>query len=153
VQLTEAQRAAFYRDGNLEVAGAVTSEPLDRVLAAINADLGRGLDPERIDEFYARSFCPELRNSAPILDLFRSTPARELADALLAPGRVRLWPGGHQLYERYFQTHDVREMVHGTPQLEQLPDPMQLRVNAGDIVLAHYQLGHTGAPNLSARIR
>jgi hypothetical protein len=186
---------------------------------AVNADLGRGLDPARIDEFYARSFCPELRNSAAILNLFRSTMARELADALLAPGRVRepsvaqiavrfplgeqtpapsrslrphvdgsyspsngvrpgevahftllcmvalsdvraefagnftVWPGSHQLYERYFQTHDVREMLHGTPRLEQLGAPLQLQVNAGDVVLAHYQLGHTGAPNLSARIR
>lgn len=219
MQLTEAQFAAFHRDGYIKVAGAIASEPLDRALHAINADLGRGLDPARIDEFYARSFCPELRDSAPILDLFRSTPARALANALLAPGRVRepskaqialrfprhaqppepaqvlrphvdgtygpsngvqqgqvahftllcmvalsdvqaefagnftVWPGSHHLYERYFQTHDVQQMVQGTPKLAHLPHPVQLQVRAGDVVLTHYQLGHTGAPNLSAAIR
>jgi Phytanoyl-CoA dioxygenase (PhyH) len=219
MQLTESQRAAFYRDGYIKVPSAIASERRERALSAINAELGRGLDPARMDEFYARSFCPELRNAGSVLDLFRGTPARSLADALLAPGRVRdpsmaqialrfpddrqtperskpmrphvdgtygpangvrpgqvahftllcmvalsdvsrdfagnftVWPGSHQLYERYFQTHDVQEMLHGTPKLEHLPDPVQLQVNAGDVVLAHYQLGHTAAPNLSAQIR
>jgi ectoine hydroxylase-related dioxygenase (phytanoyl-CoA dioxygenase family) len=44
-------------------------------------------------------------------------------------------------------------MMQGTPQLEHLPHPVQLQVSAGDVVLTHYQLGHTAAPNLSARIR
>jgi ectoine hydroxylase-related dioxygenase (phytanoyl-CoA dioxygenase family) len=68
-------------------------------------------------------------------------------------GNFTVWPGSHLLYERYFQTHDVRDMLHGTPRLEHLPEPTQLRVRAGDLVLAHYQLGHTGAPNLSAHVR
>jgi hypothetical protein len=42
---------------------------------------------------------------------------------------------------------------HKSPELERLPDPLQLEVRAGDLVLAHYQLGHTGAPNLSAHVR
>jgi hypothetical protein len=217
--LSEAQHAAFYRDGHIKLAGAVSREQIEPALNAIHADLGRGLDPARIDEFHARSFCPELRNAAPILDLFRATPARRFADALLAPGRVRepsmaqialrfpladralarqpslrphvdgsygpangvrpgqvahftllcmvalsdvstdfagnftVWPGSHHLYERYFQTHGPREMMRGTPRLEQLPPPLQLQVRTGDLVLAHYQLGHTGAPNLSAHIR
>jgi Phytanoyl-CoA dioxygenase (PhyH) len=219
VQLSEAQRAAFYRDGYVRVPGAIVSAHIERALTAINADLGRGLDASRIGEFYARSFCPELRSSPAVLDLFRATPARQLVDSLLAPGRVRepdlaqialrfprgadapelpalprphidgtygpsngvrpgqvahftllcmvalsdvsadfagnfsVWPGTHQLYERYFQTHDVREMRGGTPQLEALPRPVQLQVQAGDLVLAHYQLGHAAAPNLSAHVR
>jgi ectoine hydroxylase-related dioxygenase (phytanoyl-CoA dioxygenase family) len=68
-------------------------------------------------------------------------------------GNLTVWPGSHQLYERYFQTHDVREMLRGTPRLEQLGAPLQLHGDAGDPVLAHYRLGHAGAPNLSARIR
>jgi len=34
-----------------------------------------------------------------------------------------------------------------------LGDPIQLKVKAGDIVLAHYQLAHTIAPNISSNIR
>lgn len=218
--LSEADRATFHRDGYLHLPAVISSERIALALAAINADLGRGFPPERIGEFYARSFCPELRSTAPILDLF-SGSARQWADALLAPGRVRepsiaqialrfplgaqqcdaslrgqlrphidgsyspsngvrpgqvahftllcmvalsdvatdfagnftVWPGSHQLYERYFQAHDVRDMLRGTPRLEHLPEPAQLRVRAGDVVLAHYQLGHTGAPNLSSQIR
>jgi hypothetical protein len=36
MQLTDAQRAAFYRDGYIEVAGAIASAPLERALTAIN---------------------------------------------------------------------------------------------------------------------
>lgn len=68
-------------------------------------------------------------------------------------GNFTVWPGSHRLYEQYFRTHDVRDMLAGTPRLESLPPPVQIRVRAGDLVLAHYQLGHAAAPNLSARVR
>jgi hypothetical protein len=220
LQLSEEQRAAFYRDGYLKIAQAIPASAVERALSAINADLGRGLDPARIEEFYARSFCPTLRNTPEILELFEATPARAFADSLVAPGGLRspqmaqialrfpsgsppiealrtlpqphvdgsygrlngvqagqvahftllcmialsdvdvdwagnfsVWPGSHHLYERYFQSRDVREMIGGTPRLERLPAPLQTRVKAGDLVLAHYQLGHAAAPNLSARVR
>lgn len=227
MQIHDEQRRAFYRDGYLQIPGAVPRAYVERALAAINADLGRGLDPTRIEEFYARSFCPELRSSAAILELFEATPARSLADALVVPGELRaprqgqialrfpgcspptgtlgtgapdparalrphldgtynpsngvrkghvahftllamialsdvdkdfagnftVWPGSHHLYEQYFRSHDVREMTRGTPHVDGLPAPYQTRVKAGDLLLAHYQLGHTGAPNLSAFVR
>jgi len=220
LHLSEAQRAAFYRDGYLKIAQAIPPSAVERALTAINADLGRGLDPARIQEFYARSFCPALRNAPEVLDLFEATPARTFADALVAPGGLRspqmaqialrfpsgsratggtpalaqphvdgsygrlngvregqvahftllcmialsdvdvdwagnftVWPGTHHLYEQYFRSHDVRDMINGTPRLEQLPAPLQTRVQTGDLILAHYQLGHAAAPNLSARVR
>jgi hypothetical protein len=76
VQLIEAQRATFYRDGYVIVPAALARTDIERTLTLINAELGRGLDAARIEEFFARSFCPELRNAPEILDLFRATPAR-----------------------------------------------------------------------------
>jgi len=34
-----------------------------------------------------------------------------------------------------------------------LPPPLQIRANAGDIIIAHYLLAHTIAPNCSGNIR
>ncbi len=209
------QRRTFYRDGYLQVPGAIDLDHVRSALRLINGDIGRGIDPTRVAEFYARSFCPELRNAPEILNLFEATGARQLAESLLAPGGLRapamaqialrfpqrgdavlprphvdgtygpsngvqkgqvahftmlamvalsdvdadfagnftLWPGSHHLYERHFQTHDVNEMVHGTPKLEKLPPPLQTRVKAGDLLLSHYQLGHAAAPNLAAHVR
>ena len=66
------------------------SRRIGSALALINTDLGKGIDPARISEFYARSFCPNLRNAPEIIDLFEATGARALADALVAPGGVKV---------------------------------------------------------------
>jgi ectoine hydroxylase-related dioxygenase (phytanoyl-CoA dioxygenase family) len=214
-RLTEEQLRAFYRDGYVTVPGAIDQRSIERALGAINGDIGRGIDPARIAEFYARSFCPELRNAPELLDLFEKTPALTLAESLVGAGALRppsmaqialrfpqhaaavlprphvdgtygpsngvpqgrvahftmlamvalsdvevdfagnftVWPGSHHLYERYFRHHDVTEMIGGTPRLAELPAPVQTRVKAGDLLLAHYELGHAAAPNLSPRVR
>lgn len=36
-------------------------------------------------------------------------------------GNFTVWPGSHLLCERYFQTHGVHEMVHGTPNSSTCP--------------------------------
>lgn len=215
VTLTNEQKRNFYRDGYLHIPGVVSQQSVDRALALINTDLGKGIDPARISEFYARSFCPGLRNVPEIIDLFEATDARAWADSLVAPGAVEtpsmaqialrfpdprpallprphvdgsygpqngvrpgtvahftmlamvalsdvcadyngnfsVWPGTHHRYERYFREHGAERMLDGTPKLEQLPEPVQTKVAAGDLVLAHYQLGHAAAPNLGSRVR
>jgi Phytanoyl-CoA dioxygenase (PhyH) len=216
VILTSEQQGVFYRDGYLHVPDVVPRERVERALSLINRDLERGIDPARLSEFYARSFCPDLRNVADIIDLFEQTPARALADALVAPGTLRrpamaqialrfpdpaganvlprphvdgtygpkngvkpgqvahftllamvalsdvqadfngnftVWPGTHHAYERYFQGHGAERMLEGTPRLDHLPEPVQTRVRAGDVVLAHYELGHAAAPNLGSNVR
>ncbi len=215
VTLSSEQKRNFYRDGYLHIPGVVPRERVRAALALINADLGAGIDPARISEFYARSFCPSLRNAAEIIDLFEATDARILADALVTPGSVKVpamaqialrfpearaavlprphvdgtygpqngvrpgtvahftllamvalsdvsadysgnftvWPGTHHDYERYFREHGAQAMLAGTPRLERLPEPVQTKVRAGDLVLAHYQLGHAAAPNLGPHVR
>jgi ectoine hydroxylase-related dioxygenase (phytanoyl-CoA dioxygenase family) len=63
----------------------VTEARREAALRAINASLGRGLAPEDVPRFRARSFCPELQKSAAVLDLFRGTGVAEAAAALVAP--------------------------------------------------------------------
>jgi hypothetical protein len=51
----------------------------------VNASLGRGLRPEDVPRFRARSFCPELQKSEGVLDLFRGKTIRDVAAALVSP--------------------------------------------------------------------
>ncbi len=215
MQLGSEEKLHFCHFGYVKVERVVPVERMDLALRQINLDLGRGIDPARMEDFYARSFCPELRNDDAILDLYRKSPAREIADSLVTPGRLRepsmaqialrfpetreavlprphvdgsygakngvkagtvahftllamvalsdveadfagnftVWPGSHHLYEQHFRTHGSAEMLNGTPRLPNLPEPVQIRLRKGDLLLSHYQLGHAPAPNLSSQVR
>jgi ectoine hydroxylase-related dioxygenase (phytanoyl-CoA dioxygenase family) len=63
-----------------------------------------------------------------------------------------VWPGTHRLYENYFRQHGPEALLEGMPPV-QLPEPVMLKGNAGDIVMAHYQLAHTAAQNISPNVR
>jgi len=68
-------------------------------------------------------------------------------------GNFTVWPGTHLRYQEHFRIHGVEAMLHGTPKLEELCEPVQIRLRAGDILLAHYELGHAAAANLSPHVR
>ncbi len=61
-------------------------------------------------------------------------------------GNYTVWPGSHYSYGRYFRARGERAMSEPMPTLE-LGEPVQLLCEAGDVVLVHYQLGHTAAVN------
>ena len=61
-------------------------------------------------------------------------------------GNFTVWPGSHEVYERYFRERGPRAMSEPAPTLE-IGKPVQLICGLGDVVLAHYQLGHTAAVN------
>jgi hypothetical protein len=61
-------------------------------------------------------------------------------------GNYTVWPGSHYVYERYFRERGERAMGEPMPTPE-IGQPMQLMCEVGDVVLAHYQLGHTAAVN------
>jgi hypothetical protein len=67
-------------------------------------------------------------------------------------GNLTLWPGSHYLYERYFREHGWESLFGGMPPVD-LPEPEQMMGKAGDIVLCHYQVGHSVAINVSPHIR
>ena len=67
-------------------------------------------------------------------------------------GNFTVWPGSHYTYERYFRDRGKRARNEPMPELE-LGRFAQLTCEPGDVVLAHYQLGHTAAVNTSDRDR
>ena len=69
-------------------------------------------------------------------------------------GNLWVWPGTHLTHAEYFreQGPDAFFEACGYPPI-QLPEPEQIRGRAGDLVLAHYLLGHNIGGNTSAAIR
>lgn len=61
-------------------------------------------------------------------------------------GNFTVWPGSHHVYESYFRKRGPQAMGEPMPRPEIGP-PVQLMCGIGDVVLAHYQLGHTAAVN------
>lgn len=67
-------------------------------------------------------------------------------------GNLVVWPGTHHLFEEYFREHGAESLLEGMPKVS-MPEPVQLKVEPGDVVLAHYQLAHGTAPNVSPNVR
>lgn len=67
-------------------------------------------------------------------------------------GNFTVWPTSHYFYERYFRERGPRAMKESMPVLE-LGEPFQLMCEVGDVVLAHYQLGHAAAVNIADQDR
>lgn len=212
--LTGAQRDSLRDRGYVVLPGALPKARQEAALRAINASLGRGLRPEDVSHFRARSFCPELQKTDVILDLFRNTVASRVATSLVgsdglervttgqialsfpsdeAPkppyphldgmytpdngvpagsvlsftmlagivlsdvttpeaGNLVVWPGSHRVLEDYFRAKGPKSLLAGMPDVD-LGRPEAVLARAGDVVLSHYQLAHTGGPNTSPHIR
>jgi len=79
-------------------------------------------------------------------------------------GNFTVYPAGHHLLEKYFtEQGGVHKVLEGTTfegimrvvnsVQNDMPAPVQIKGKPGDIILAHYQLPHNIAPNLSSNIR
>jgi len=75
-------------------------------------------------------------------------------------GNLVVWPGSHRVVEQYAHDHPegwFDERGYGPPPIGipdfGLGDGVEVGVHRGDVVLAHYQLVHTGGCNLSPHIR
>ena len=88
-RLSDSQRRALHDDGFVKLPGAV---PADKVMAArraINAALGDdGIPPERLQEFRARTYTPDVTTSDAILDLLFQTPLWAMAESVIGPGTI-----------------------------------------------------------------
>lgn len=61
-------------------------------------------------------------------------------------GNFTVWPGSQDVYENYFRERGPGAMREPVPTPE-IGSPVQLICDVGDVVLAHYQLGHSAAVN------
>jgi hypothetical protein len=212
--LTKAQRDLLRDRGYVVLPGVVPKARQEAALHAINASLGRGLRPEDVLRFRARSFCPELQKTDVILDLFRNSAVSRAATSLVGSdglerittgqialsfpsdeppqkpyphldgmytpdngvpagsvlsftmlagivlsdvttpdaGNLVVWPGSHRVFEDYFRARGPKSLLAGMPTVD-LGRPEPVLARAGDVVLSHYQLAHTGGPNASPHIR
>jgi hypothetical protein len=69
-------------------------------------------------------------------------------------GNLWVWPGTHHTHAEYFREHgpDALVAAGGYPPIR-LPEPVQLVGRAGDLLLAHYLLGHNIGGNTAERTR
>lgn len=69
-------------------------------------------------------------------------------------GNVWVWPGSHRSTARYFREHGPDALISSAPYPPiDLPEPHQVTGRAGDLLLAHYLLGHNIGGNTSAVTR
>jgi ectoine hydroxylase-related dioxygenase (phytanoyl-CoA dioxygenase family) len=67
-------------------------------------------------------------------------------------GNLTVWPGTHHIYEKYFRENGPEALLNGMPPVE-IPEPVQLFAKAGDMIMAHYELAHGVAQNVSPHPR
>ncbi|WP_405159528.1 phytanoyl-CoA dioxygenase family protein [Nocardia sp. NBC_01499] len=69
-------------------------------------------------------------------------------------GNLWAWPGTHLTHAKYFRQHGPHAFfeARGYPPVA-LPEPVQIRGRAGDLLLAHYLLGHNIGGNTAEQTR
>jgi len=67
-------------------------------------------------------------------------------------GNFTVWPGTHHRYAAHFCEHGYKSLVNGTPTID-IPEPVQIIGRAGDVVIAHYLLGHGLGSHVGSHIR
>ena len=68
-------------------------------------------------------------------------------------GNFTVWPESHRLFADLFQREEHELLANGMPKVDLPHGPIQVTGQAGDLILAHHQVVHTGGPNTSADIR
>ena len=77
-----------------------------------------------------------------------------LADLLETnAGNFTVWPKSHHAFERYFQENGHEVLADGRPDIPLPEGPVMVTGRAGDLILAHYLMFHTGGPNSSPNVR
>lgn len=88
MKITHAQKLELYEKGFVQIPSAVPGVMVDAAVKAINHSFGKGIDPAKMIDFQARSFCPELRQAPVITDLYNQTPVKALAESMIGVGKV-----------------------------------------------------------------
>jgi hypothetical protein len=89
MRLTYEQKRSMLTDGFIHVKGAVPKLMVDDAMRAINYSIGEGIPPDDLPILRARSFCPELKESPVILDMYNKTPVKTLVEDLIGEGMAQ----------------------------------------------------------------
>ncbi|MBW3625129.1 MAG: phytanoyl-CoA dioxygenase family protein [Armatimonadetes bacterium] len=87
--LNTVQKREFIENGFLRIPGVVPRYMVNAALHAINASVGQGMNKDDMPKMRSQSFCPEIQGSPVIADLLNKTPAWELAESAIAPGKLK----------------------------------------------------------------
>ena len=215
--LTPKHRGQLLKDGYVRLPRLISPDLLHRAQRSINASIGKGMNVADMQSYSAQSFCPDIRETPVITNLFNASPLIQAAEEAIGPGRLEpitfgqialrfptdlsagaptgpwphidgmytpdngvaegsianftalagvllselpsqnagnftVWPGSHVKHADYFRRHGPHSLLEGMPNIDIGP-PLQITGRAGDVVLAHYLLGHGVAPNVSPHVR
>jgi hypothetical protein len=90
MELTLEQKRALYADGYVVLRGIVPRPAVNAALRAINSSLGGlGIDPAKLSQFRAQTYCPELTASEEIRALINGSPLFALAESAVGQGKLR----------------------------------------------------------------
>ncbi|HVZ72631.1 MAG TPA: phytanoyl-CoA dioxygenase family protein [Polyangia bacterium] len=129
--LTLDQGRALVDEGYLLIPGLVPRARVDAALRAVNHSLGeQGIAKDALWTMRAQTFCPELVSAPEILDLYRETGLRTLAEAAIGEGRVRA-PTTGQIALRFPAPSDTPPR-DPHPHVDGMPGPLN-GVTAGTI--------------------
>lgn len=68
-------------------------------------------------------------------------------------GNFTVWPKSHKFFEDHFKQVGHEVLANGMPRLDLPEPPVMVTGQAGDFIIAHHQLVHTGGPNASPNVR
>ena len=90
MQLSHDQKQALRDDGFVRLPSIVPKDKVDTALRVINASLGdKGINPDELPTFRARSYTPEVQDASAISDLLTASPLWETAEAAIGAGEIR----------------------------------------------------------------
>jgi hypothetical protein len=131
-----------------ELAGTGTLEVPSQVQIALNIPPY----PHRPGVPHIDAASPE-PSGGPVRGTFTLLAGILMTDQLTGnSGNLWVWPGTHLAHAAYFREHGP-DLFCAYPPID-LPEPVQVKGRAGDLLLAHYLLGHNiGGNDESAQTR
>lgn len=130
MKLSAEQKKTFYRDGFVVVPGLVPSSQIKAARKQINRSFGQGIDPARMTEFRAQTFCPELRGDPIIWDLLRANATFDVVEELVGKGAIDPNNLSPQIATRFPELTDEVKEIHAHLDGMYTPDNA---VNFGEI--------------------
>lgn len=101
MRATYAQMQSMYENGYVRLEGVVPPVMVREALRAINHSLGeKGMNEADMPILRSQTYCREVTKTPAILDMVNKTPAFEIAESFIAPGRLGR-PGGAQIALRF----------------------------------------------------
>lgn len=108
MELTYEQKKYIYDHGYLKVPGVVPRAMVDEALQAINWNVGQGMNVSDMPVYHSQSFCPEVKGTPVIADIFNKTPVFSICESLIEKGQIKETKGG-QVALRFPQMRNLEQ--------------------------------------------